>query len=82
MIRHYEARQWGFWTFAAYLDDGTWFGEFVGTADTRREAEALARQAILDRGEHPFGYDVDGPTAAVTPAGPDRQPLTQQGERL
>ena len=82
MIRYWETRQWGFWTYAAYLEDGGWFGEFVGTADTRKEAETLAVQAILARGEQPFGYDVDGPTMDDATAGPDRIPLTQQGARL
>lgn len=36
-----EIRQWGYFTFAAYVFDGDPYGRFVGTATTRCEAAAL-----------------------------------------
>lgn len=43
-------RQWSEQVFAAYLPDGI-FGEFVGTADSREDAEILVREAMQGQDE-------------------------------
>jgi hypothetical protein len=74
-------RQWSDHVWAFYVDDGNAFGPRLAYVTDSRENGAV--QAIQDRCERSFGYDGKRPdTTLATPAGPDRNTLIQQGERL